>query len=42
MKFKIVCNGIVIGIFLSETDRDLGMDILTTTYDDCTFEAQDD
>ncbi len=39
MKFKIICEGRYIALFLNESDRDLCLDILRQTYEDCVFEA---
>lgn len=39
--FKIISDGKVIASFLKESDRDLCLDLLQSTYEDCIFESSD-
>jgi hypothetical protein len=38
MKYEIICNGVVIAIFLSEVERDICLKHLSGLYKDCKFE----
>ena len=42
MSYKIMCNGIVIAIFINEHDRDICMELLAEKYNDCEFTKFDD